>query len=165
MRVALACDWFLKYAAAQAAGLSRAGAEVLLLCRDHAGEFGGDEDERQGALRGARDAGVSVIEAPGRLWDPAAIPVLLRRRREITRWRPQIVHVHDRVDPRAIALFPRTPASRGPRKAACRSPSSPPNSPAWSRHTSSTSAPARASPAAWAAAYFRNQSHASATRM
>ena len=109
MRVALACDWFLKYAAAQAAGLARAGAEVLLVCREHAGEFGGDEGERQAALRGPRDAGVRVVEAPGRLWDPAAIPVLLRLRREITRWRPQIVHVHDRVDPRAIALFPRTP--------------------------------------------------------
>jgi glycosyltransferase involved in cell wall biosynthesis len=111
MRVALACDWFLKYTAAQAAGLASAGADVLLLCRDHPFEFGGDAAERADTLGRARDAGVEVLEAPGRLWDPAAVPLLLRIRRRIARFRAQVVHVQDRVDPRAIALLPlRAPA-------------------------------------------------------
>lgn len=109
MRVALACDWFLKYTTAQAAALARAGAEVLLLCRDHPFEFGGDGEERLDTLRRARDAGVLVLEAPGRLGDPAAIPALLLIRRQIGRFRPQIVHVHEHEDPRAIGLLPRAP--------------------------------------------------------
>ena len=109
MRVALACDWFVKYAVAQAAGLARQGADVLLLVREHAFEFGGDTHERAAALQGARAAGASVIELPGRLWDPAAIPTLGRIRRQIRSFAPQVVHVHDRVDPRAIALLPRVP--------------------------------------------------------
>jgi glycosyltransferase involved in cell wall biosynthesis len=110
MRVALACDWFLKYTVAQAAALAGAGADVLLLCRDHPFEFGGDATERADTLSRAHDAGVRVLEAPGRLWDPAAVPLLLRIRRQIVRFRPQIVHVQDRVDPRAIALLPRAPS-------------------------------------------------------
>ena len=62
MRVALACDWFLKYASTQTAALARAGAEVMLLCRDHALEFGGDEAERRLALEHAADAGVRIVE-------------------------------------------------------------------------------------------------------
>ena len=110
MRVALACDWFVKYAVAQAAGLARQGADVLLLVREHAFEFGGDTHERAVALDRARVAGVSVIELPGRLWDPAAIPALWRIRRQIAAFGPEVVHVHDLVDPRAIALLPRVPA-------------------------------------------------------
>ena len=81
VRVALACDWFLKYTCAQAAAMARAGADVLLLCREHAGEFGGDADERRATLEIARDARALVLEAPGRLWDPKAVPALLRIRR------------------------------------------------------------------------------------
>jgi glycosyltransferase involved in cell wall biosynthesis len=110
MRVALACDWFLKYSAAQAAGHARQGAEVLLLCRDHPFEFGGDVQELRATIDVARAAGVRVLEMPGRPWDPAAIPELRRIRTEIARFRPSVVHVHDRVDPRAFALLPRAPA-------------------------------------------------------
>ena len=35
MRVVLAVDWFLKYASEQALGLQHAGADVLLICREH----------------------------------------------------------------------------------------------------------------------------------
>jgi glycosyltransferase involved in cell wall biosynthesis len=108
MRVALACDWFLKYTCAKAAAMARAGADVVLLCRDHSLEFGGDADERRAAIAVARGAGVLVLEAPGRLWDPKAVPELLRIRRRIARFAPEVIHVHDgSVDPRALALLPR----------------------------------------------------------
>ncbi len=108
MRVVLACDWFLKYTCAQAAAMARAGADVVLLCRDHSLEFGGDADERHATIGIARDAGVLVLEAPGRLWDPKAVPVLLRIRRRIARFAPEVIHLHDgSVDPRALALLPR----------------------------------------------------------
>jgi glycosyltransferase involved in cell wall biosynthesis len=110
VRVALACDWFLKWVAPQAAALARNGAEVILLCRAHAHEFAGDEQERLATVDVARSQGVRVLELPGRLWDPAALPELVRIRRAVTRLRPQVVHAHDYVDPRAIALLPWVPA-------------------------------------------------------
>jgi starch synthase len=110
VRVALACDWFLKYTCSTATAMARAGADVLLLCRDHPGEFGGDGQERRATIAVARDAGVRVLEAPGRLWDPKAIPALLRIRRQISRFDPDVVHLHDgSVDPRALGLLPRVP--------------------------------------------------------
>lgn len=106
----LACDWFLKYAVAQASALAGRGAQVLLLIRAHALEFGGDESERDAALDRARAAGVTVVQLPGRLRDPAAVPAVWRARRQVARFAPDIVHVHDRVDPRMIAVLPRVPA-------------------------------------------------------
>lgn len=109
MRVALTCDWFLKYAAEQTAGLARAGADVLLLCRTHASEFGGDAQERATTVEIARRAGVTVIEVSRRLSDPRAAPALLRVRRQINRFKPDIVHAHDGADPRALGVLPRVP--------------------------------------------------------
>jgi glycosyltransferase involved in cell wall biosynthesis len=105
MRVALACDWFLKYAAAQAAALARAGAQVLLLCRTHAEEFGRDPSERERALEDARRAGVLVLELPGRLSDPRAAAAVFRLRRQVRGFAPQLVHVHDGTDPRMLPLL------------------------------------------------------------
>jgi glycosyltransferase involved in cell wall biosynthesis len=110
VRVVLACDWFVKYTVAQAAGLAGRGAQVLLLVREHAFEFGGDRAEREHALDRARNAGVLVVELPGRLWDPQAVPSLRRIRGQIRAFAPDIVHVHDRVDPRVLLLVPRAPA-------------------------------------------------------
>lgn len=111
MRVAIACDWFLKVAAAQAQALVGRGVEVLLLCRNHPFEFGGDPRELRETIEQARAGGVRVVEMPGRLWDPLAVPALMRIRRDVARFRPDVIHVHDRVDPRAIALLPwRTPS-------------------------------------------------------
>ena len=106
MRVVLACVWFLKYAVFLAAALVGAGAEVQLICREHPFEFGDDERESDATVEVARAGGVEVLELPGRLWDPAALPELVRIRRRISRFSPDIVHVHDRVDPRALALAP-----------------------------------------------------------
>jgi glycosyltransferase involved in cell wall biosynthesis len=111
MRVALACDWFLKYTAAQAAALARAGAEVVLLCRDHAVEFGGDRDEWHATVEEAGRKGVRVLATPGRLWDPRATSSLVRIRRSIGGFDPDVIHLHDHsVDPRGFALLPRAPA-------------------------------------------------------
>src|ERR1700680_2021897 len=109
MRIALACDWFLKYATAQGAALARAGAEVLLLCRTHAIEFGGDEGERELALATGRGGGGGVAAVPNRLWDPRAAPELLRVRAQIARFSPQLVHAHDGADPRLLPLLARVP--------------------------------------------------------
>lgn len=105
MRIALACDWFLKWAAPQAGGLVRAGAEVLLLCRAHAHEFGGNADERASVLEGARAAGVRVVEVPGRLSDPRLALALARVHRQIRGFAPQLVHAHDGADPRLLPML------------------------------------------------------------
>jgi glycosyltransferase involved in cell wall biosynthesis len=109
MRIALVCDFFLRYATYQAAGLAHAGADVLLLCRDHAFEFSGDEVERRRLIGQARDAGVTVVALPGRLWDMRAAGELLDIRRQLKRFAPDVVHAHSGADPRALALLPRVP--------------------------------------------------------
>ncbi len=109
IRVVLTCDWFLKYSASQAAALVRAGADVLLLCRDHPIEFGGDIAERAATIDTVRAAGVRVVELPGRIRDPAAARALLAVRRGLHRFNPSVVHAHFTADPRALALLPRTP--------------------------------------------------------
>ncbi len=105
MRIVLTCDWFLKYAAAQAAALVDAGAEVILLCREHAGEFGGDRRERQSTLERASAAGAQIAEIPGRLSDARALPALIPLRRRLRRFSPDVVHAHDGADPRALWLL------------------------------------------------------------
>jgi glycosyltransferase involved in cell wall biosynthesis len=107
VRVVLACDWFLKYATGQSAGMARQGAEVLLLCRTHA--LGGDSRERRATVEFARRAGVRVVEIPGRVSDPRAAPALVRIRQQLRSVAPQVVHAHEGVDPRALALLPRVP--------------------------------------------------------
>jgi glycosyltransferase involved in cell wall biosynthesis len=109
LRVALTCDWFLKYAVEQSAALARAGVDVLLCCRTHASEFGGDGEERSDTVAIARRAGVTVIEVPRRLSDPRGASELLRIRSQIARFRADIVHAHDGADPRVLAVLPRVP--------------------------------------------------------
>src|SRR5437764_9824747 len=109
MRVVLTCDWFLKYASAQGAALARAGVDVLLLCRAHAHEFGEDTAEREVALERARRAGVEVVEIPRRLSDARALPDLLKIRRKLRRFAPDLAHAHDGADPRALLLLRHLP--------------------------------------------------------
>jgi glycosyltransferase involved in cell wall biosynthesis len=110
VRVAVTCDWFLKYAVSQSVALAGEGAQVMLLCRTHANEFGGDERERAAALDRAGRAGVEVVEIPGRYSDPSALAALPGLRRRVTAFAPDIVHAHDGADPRALALTARLPA-------------------------------------------------------
>ncbi len=109
MRVVVACDWLLKYSASQCGGLARQGADVALLCRTHALEFGEDQRERSEVLEGARRDGVEVIELPGRVSDPRALPALARIRARLARFGADVVHIQEGVDPRALALLPRRP--------------------------------------------------------
>jgi glycosyltransferase involved in cell wall biosynthesis len=109
VRVMVTCDFHLKYATAQSAGLARAGADVLLLCRTHAMEFGGDAAERRRALDAAHEAGVSTMEMPGRLWDLTAAPQLAATRKRIALFAPDIIHAHRDSDPRALLLLPEAP--------------------------------------------------------
>ena len=102
MRVLVACDWFLKYAASQASALARAGAEVELLCRTHALEFGGSSKERARVLD--QLAGVSCRELPGRISSPRSVGHVIRLRRDIHARAPDIVHAHDNTDPRLLAI-------------------------------------------------------------
>lgn len=109
IRVVVTCDWFLKYAVQQAAALARAGAEVLLLCRDHALEFGSDTRERLDTLREATELGVEVAELPGRGRDVRALRAMLRLRARMARFAPHVIHAHQRADPRALGVLPRAP--------------------------------------------------------
>jgi glycosyltransferase involved in cell wall biosynthesis len=109
MRIVLTCDWFLKYSTQQAAALARAGSRVLLLCRDHAIEFGADEQERAHAIACAQSDGVEVVVIPGRGRDASALGALTRIRRQLRRFAPEVIHAHSGADPRALALLPRAP--------------------------------------------------------
>lgn len=102
MRVLVACDWFLKYAVEQVAALARAGAEVSLMCRSHALEFGGSAAERLEALDKVN--GVPTYVLPGRISTVAATTAAISYRREIHAWRPDVVHAHDNADPRLLMI-------------------------------------------------------------
>ncbi len=105
MRVVITCDWFLKYAAEQSAALARAGADVLLLCREHAHEFGGDAGERDATLSEPYTAGVRIVQLPGRLWEAPGARALGAVRRAVRRLAPDVVHAHDGADVRALAVL------------------------------------------------------------
>src|SRR6266498_6019845 len=77
LRVVIAFDWFLKYVARQAIALRSARVDVALLCRTHAHEFDGRSEERRRLLELVEEAGVGVLEVPGRFRSTSALPALL----------------------------------------------------------------------------------------
>jgi alpha-maltose-1-phosphate synthase len=99
MRVAIVVDWFLKYAVEQAIGLQRAGGVVLLVCREHLQEFGGDRAEWEEALARASAAGVRVVVIRGRTASVGAGLSAIAALVVALRFRPAIVHAHDNADP------------------------------------------------------------------
>jgi glycosyltransferase involved in cell wall biosynthesis len=104
MRAAVVCDWFLKYASAQAVALQRHGVATALVCRDHAHEFAGSVAERDELLAQVRAAGVDVMELRGRVASPSHVVGTARLRRRLAAWRPDIVHAHDNSDPGLLAV-------------------------------------------------------------
>jgi glycosyltransferase involved in cell wall biosynthesis len=104
VRVLIVCDFLFKYGSQQAMALTRAGLDVAMLCRSHALEFGGSEDEREEWLANLGAHGVRLFVIPGRVRSPSALPAMVGLRRELRRWRPQVVHVHENHDPRLLAL-------------------------------------------------------------
>ena len=104
MRILIVCDFLLKYGSQQAVALARAGHDVRLLCRTHALEFGGSTAERDELFDRLRRERVSIVVVPGRVRSMSALPAMLRIRRELRRWQPDVVHVHENHDPRLLAL-------------------------------------------------------------
>ena len=104
MRILIVCDFLFKYGAQQARALAQIGHDVAMLCRSHALEFGGAEDERDEWIEGLRREGVQMLVVPGRVRAVAAVPRMLGIRRALRQWRPQVVHVHENHDPRLLAL-------------------------------------------------------------
>jgi glycosyltransferase involved in cell wall biosynthesis len=104
MRILIVCDFLFKYGAQQARALAQIGHDVAMLCRSHALEFGGAEDERDEWIEGLRREGVEMLVVPGRVRAVAAVPRMLGIRRALHHWRPQVVHVHENHDPRLLAL-------------------------------------------------------------
>jgi glycosyltransferase involved in cell wall biosynthesis len=95
LRVWLACDWFVKYTAGLARGLSEVGCELTLLTRDHDQEFGGASGAMRAFVAGELGAAGRHLELGGRVRSPAALRQLLGLRRARREWRPDVVHVQD----------------------------------------------------------------------
>ena len=110
-RVLHVCDFHVKYAARLARGLADAGAEVMLLSRDHDLEFGGEAGQQEpGGQRryvaALFDGAGAHVQLPARVRDLRALPALRARRREVSAFAPQVVHVQEGVwnDPRLLAV-------------------------------------------------------------
>lgn len=104
MRILIVCDFLFKYGAQQARSLVRVDHDVAMLCRSHALEFGGAAAERDEVIDGLRREGIQMLVVPGRVRSLTAVAPMVDIRRELRRWRPQIVHVHENHDPRLLAL-------------------------------------------------------------
>jgi len=112
-RVLLACDWFVKYTAGLAGGLAELGCEVTLLTRDHDQEFGGEPGAMRAFVRAELGDAVRHLELGSRVSDPRRLGALVRLRRAVARWGPDVVHVQDSLanDPR-LALAAGIPPRR-----------------------------------------------------
>ena len=103
VKILIVTEWYLKLVVeGQAAALAALGHDVRLLCRSHALEFDGNHDERRAILDKLEAAGVGVIELPGRRYDPLSLPAVLRARREIVAWGPDVVSAHQNTDLRLL---------------------------------------------------------------
>jgi glycosyltransferase involved in cell wall biosynthesis len=103
-RVILACDFHLRYDSRLAGGLSRAGAEVTLVTRDHDGEFGNQPGAALAFVTEAIGPDVKLRRISGRVRTRAGWRQLPAVRRELRRQRPAILHFQQSVgnDPRIL---------------------------------------------------------------
>jgi glycosyltransferase involved in cell wall biosynthesis len=104
VRILVVCDFLFKYGAQQARALAQTDHDVRMLCRSHALEFGGADDERDEWIDNLRREGIRTLVVPGRVRALSAVPRMLEIRRVLHQWRPQVVHVHENHDPRLLAL-------------------------------------------------------------
>lgn len=104
MRILIVCDFLFKYGSQQARSLVAMGHDVAILCRSHSLEFGGSDEEREDWLSTLRADGIQLFIVPGRVRSISAVPAMLDLRRDLRRWSPQVVHVHENHDPRLLAL-------------------------------------------------------------
>jgi glycosyltransferase involved in cell wall biosynthesis len=102
-RAILACDYHLRYDSRLAGGLSRAGAEVTLLTRDHDGEFGGVPGAARSFVEAAIGPDVRLRTIPSRVRDPRGWQRVPGLRRELRR-EGGVVHVQESIgnDPRLL---------------------------------------------------------------
>jgi glycosyltransferase involved in cell wall biosynthesis len=110
VKVLLVLNWFLKYGSEQAVGLSKAGADVQVLCQDKLAEFGGNRAEWQVCIDEiASGTGREpwVIRGSWRS-TTAALDSLVAARRARS-WKPDVVHVHPNASPALYAAVPRAP--------------------------------------------------------
>lgn len=103
-RVLLACDFFVRYSSRLAAGMAHAGAEPILLTRDHDLEFGGTAGAAAEYVAAATGGSVERLTVPGRVRSAAALRATLRARRELRRLAPDVVHIQQSItnDPRLL---------------------------------------------------------------
>lgn len=103
-RILLACDFFLRYTASLAGGLSRQGADVVLATRDHGLEFGGSPGAA--AEFAAETAGprVRCLRLGARVRSPGGWREALRLRSQLRSFGPDILHVQESIgnDPRLL---------------------------------------------------------------
>lgn len=109
MKIALVNDWFLPYVSEQAIGLRSAGAEVLVICRDHLQEFGGRASEWQACIDAMHAAGVSTCVVRGRSLSVTAARSATIAARRLHRFRPDIIHAHPSRDPWLHLVIARRP--------------------------------------------------------
>jgi glycosyltransferase involved in cell wall biosynthesis len=110
MRVLLVVNWFLKYAAEQAAGLAEAGVDVQVLCRDNLEEFAGSEQEWHQCLQRVTAAtGRAPWILPGSGTGTRALRGAAAVARHTRRWKPDIVHAHPNVSPALFVAAPPVP--------------------------------------------------------
>ena len=103
-QVLLACDFFLRYTSMLAGGMELAGADVMLLNRDHDQEFGGQPGASAAFVAAAMGPRARRQAIPGRVRSPAGLRAAVRTRRAVRRWAPEVVHLQAAIgnDPRLI---------------------------------------------------------------
>jgi glycosyltransferase involved in cell wall biosynthesis len=95
--VVLACDFFLRYSAMLAGGLSRAGADVAFVSREHDLEFGGRPGAAHEFVAAAVGADVTRRTLAGRVRSPHGWAQALGVRREVRRFAPDVVHLQESI--------------------------------------------------------------------
>ena len=103
-RVLLVCDHLLRYAAGVGEGLRANGANVALVTRDHAEEFGGNSDAMREEVRSRLGADTPIWWLPGRVRETSALPAARDIATAVRRFSPDVVHAQDSVvhDPRLL---------------------------------------------------------------
>lgn len=97
LRAWLACDWFVKYTAGLARGLSENGCRAILLTRDHDQEFGDEAGAMRSFVDGASSEEVRHLQLRGRVRQPAGLREAARLARIRRDFEPDVVHLQDSV--------------------------------------------------------------------
>ncbi len=94
----------MRYAAGVGEGLRAQGANVALVTRDHAEDFGGDRDAMRDEVTARLGADAPVWWLPGSVRDRGAVPVARGIAAAVRRFSPDVVHAQDSVvhDPRLL---------------------------------------------------------------